>query len=40
MPLTQRAVQRFWQSSSGRIGLGLAIALVLLALLAPILRPL
>ncbi|MCL6436611.1 MAG: ABC transporter permease [Leptolyngbyaceae cyanobacterium HOT.MB2.61] len=39
MRLTQRAVQRFWQSSSGRIGLGLAIALILLALLAPILRP-
>jgi peptide/nickel transport system permease protein len=35
----QRAIQRFWQSTSGRIGLVLAIVLLLLALLAPILHP-
>jgi len=34
-----RAFRRFWQSTSGRIGLGLAIALILTALLAPILHP-
>lgn len=36
---TQRAIQRFWQSSSGRVGLGLSIVLLLLALLAPLLHP-
>lgn len=35
----QRAIQRFWQSTSGRVGLVLAIVLLLLALLAPILHP-
>jgi peptide/nickel transport system permease protein len=35
----QRVLRRFWQSISGRIGLGLTIALVLLALAAPVLRP-
>lgn len=39
MSLTQRAVRRFWQSPSGKIGLVLTIALFLLALIAPILRP-
>lgn len=34
-----RALRRFWQSTSGKIGLGLTIALLLLALLAPVLRP-
>ncbi|MGQ4647062.1 ABC transporter permease subunit [Lyngbya aestuarii] len=34
-----KACQRFWQSSSGKIGLGLAIAILLVALLAPILNP-
>lgn len=37
--LAQRNWQRFWRSSAGRIGLVLAIALLLLALLAPILHP-
>ncbi len=37
--LTQRALQRFWQSTAGRIGLVLTIVLVLLALLAPLLHP-
>jgi len=37
--LTSRAQQRFWRSTSGRIGAVLAIALVTLALLAPILHP-
>lgn len=37
--LTQRTWKRFWQSSPGRVGLGLTIALLLLALLAPIVRP-
>jgi len=36
---SQRAAQRFWQSPSGKIGLVLAIALVLLAVLAPLLHP-
>lgn len=36
---TQRAIQRFWQSASGRVGLGLSIVLFLLALLAPVLHP-
>jgi peptide/nickel transport system permease protein len=36
---TIRAQQRFWQSTSGKIGAVLAIALVALALLAPILHP-
>jgi peptide/nickel transport system permease protein len=35
----QRAFQRFWQSTSGRIGFALTIAILLLALLAPILHP-
>ncbi|MBD2018868.1 ABC transporter permease [Leptolyngbya sp. FACHB-36] len=34
-----RSLRRFWQSSSGRIGLVLAIVLTLIALLAPVLRP-
>ena len=34
-----RSVRRFWQSISGRIGLFLTIALVTIALLAPVLRP-
>lgn len=33
------AVGRFWQSTSGKIGLFLAIAIILLALLAPVLHP-
>ncbi len=37
--LAQRNWQRFWRSSAARIGLVLAIVLLLLALLAPILRP-
>lgn len=37
--LAQRNWQRFWHSSAGKIGLVLAIVLLLLALLAPILRP-
>ncbi|MBD2076104.1 ABC transporter permease [Phormidium sp. FACHB-592] len=37
--LTQRAFQRFWQSSAGKIGLVLTIALSALALLAPVLHP-
>ncbi|WP_432809950.1 ABC transporter permease [Pantanalinema sp. GBBB05] len=36
---SQRAAQRFWQSPSGRVGLGLSIVLFLLALLAPVLHP-
>jgi peptide/nickel transport system permease protein len=35
----QRSWKRFWQSPSGRIGFVLSIALLLLALLAPLLRP-
>jgi peptide/nickel transport system permease protein len=35
----QRAFRRFWRSISGRIGLALTIALVVLAIVAPILRP-
>lgn len=35
----QKALQRFSQSTSGKIGLGLTIALFLLALLAPLLKP-
>lgn len=35
----QKALQRFLQSTSGKIGLGLTIAIVLMALFAPILRP-
>jgi peptide/nickel transport system permease protein len=34
-----RSVRRFWQSMSGRIGLGLTTFLFAIALLAPILRP-
>ncbi len=34
-----RSLRRFWRSTSGKIGLGLTIALVLLALLAPVLHP-
>lgn len=37
--LPQRAWKRFRYSSSGQIGLGLTLALLLLALLAPILHP-
>lgn len=37
--LAHRNWQRFWRSSAGRIGLVLAIALLLLAILAPILHP-
>ncbi|MGC8714374.1 MAG: ABC transporter permease [Leptodesmis sp.] len=37
--LAQRNWQRFWHSSAGKIGLVLEIVLLLLALLAPILRP-
>ncbi|EKQ69379.1 ABC-type dipeptide/oligopeptide/nickel transport system, permease component [Leptolyngbyaceae cyanobacterium JSC-12] len=36
---TQRAWKRFWQSTPGRVGFVLAIALLLLALLAPVLNP-
>jgi peptide/nickel transport system permease protein len=39
MELQPQAVQRFRKSLSGKIGLGLTIALVLLGLLAPLLRP-
>ncbi len=39
MELQPQAIQRFRKSLSGKIGLGLTIALVLLALLAPLLRP-
>src|SRR4028119_1831360 len=35
----QKAWQRFKQSTSGKIGLGLTLTIVLMALLAPILRP-
>jgi peptide/nickel transport system permease protein len=35
----QKATQRFLKSISARVGLGLALAIILLALLAPILRP-
>jgi peptide/nickel transport system permease protein len=35
----QKAFQRFLQSTSGKIGLGLTLAIVLMALLAPILHP-
>ncbi len=37
--LGQRSVQRFLQSTSGLIGLGLTLFIVLAALLAPVLRP-
>ncbi len=37
--LATRSWQRFWRSPAGKIGLILAIGLVLLALLAPILHP-
>lgn len=37
--LTQRSFQRFWQSTAGRIGLVLTIALIVLALVAPVLHP-
>jgi peptide/nickel transport system permease protein len=39
MALSQQAIQRFWRSTPGKIGLALTIALLLLALLAPIVRP-
>ena len=39
MELQPQAIQRFRKSLSGKIGLGLTISLVLLALLAPLLRP-
>jgi peptide/nickel transport system permease protein len=35
----QRAFRRFWRSISGRIGLALTIALVVLAIVAPLLHP-
>lgn len=35
----QRAFQRFWRSTSGKIGFILTIALIVLALAAPILHP-
>lgn len=35
----QQTFQRFWQSTAGKIGLLLTIALILLALLAPVLHP-
>jgi len=35
----QKAFQRFLQSTSGKIGIGLTIAIILMALLAPILNP-
>ncbi|MBW4651264.1 MAG: ABC transporter permease [Kastovskya adunca ATA6-11-RM4] len=35
----QKAVQRFLQSTSGKIGLGLTLFIVLLSLLAPIVNP-
>ena len=34
-----RSLRRFWRSTSGKVGLALTIALVLLALLAPVLHP-
>lgn len=37
--VSSRSLQRFWRSTSGRIGLGLTIGLILLALLAPVLHP-
>ncbi|MEO1123360.1 MAG: ABC transporter permease, partial [Cyanobacteria bacterium J06639_16] len=37
--LKNRAVQRFLESTSGLIGLGLTLFIVLAALLAPILNP-
>ncbi len=37
--IEQRALQQFLNSTSGRIGLALAIALLLLAILAPVLHP-
>lgn len=36
---TPRSLRRFWQSTSGKVGLILTIGLGLLALLAPVLRP-
>lgn len=39
MELSHPALQRFRKSRFGKIGLGLTIALMLLALLAPLLRP-
>lgn len=38
-PLAAPTLRRFWQSTSGKVGLALTIVLTLLALLAPILRP-
>ncbi len=38
-PLNNRAVQRFLESTSGLIGLGLTVFIVLAALLAPVLNP-
>ncbi|MBW4494804.1 MAG: ABC transporter permease [Oscillatoria princeps RMCB-10] len=35
----QNSFQRFWQSTSGKIGFALTVALVLMALLAPLLHP-
>ncbi|MBE9130137.1 ABC transporter permease, partial [Coleofasciculus sp. LEGE 07092] len=34
-----KAIQRFWQSTSGKIGLGITITIILMAILAPILNP-
>ena len=35
----RKASQRFLKSISARVGLGLTVAIILLALLAPVLRP-
>ena len=37
--MMQQTFQRFWQSTAGKIGLILTIALILLALFAPVLHP-
>lgn len=37
--LEQRSVQRFLQSTSGVLGLGISLLIVMLAVLAPVLRP-
>jgi peptide/nickel transport system permease protein len=37
--LTQRSIQHFWRSTPGKIGLVLTLILLVLALLAPVLRP-
>ncbi len=35
----QKAFERFWQSTSGKMGFGITIAIILISLLAPILNP-